>query len=156
MATTLRPLMPVKALVPARTPLPLRGPSSSWHARPSPQGKLLADPSGEEEEILESLVTIALDEAGRLVRLLRRSLSTSAPPACTCMGVVRQRALPLFRGRFPQLMVHKAGGKVGATEAVLADCIEAAKVRYGEMAKKLRVLAAEAAAAEAEEGAKRS
>lgn len=42
--------------------------------------------------------------------------------------------------------MHKAGGKVGVTEAVLADCIEAARVRYGEMAKKLRALAVEAAA----------
>lgn len=51
----------------------------------------------------------------------------------------------LLRGFFFffKLMVHKAGGKVGATEAVLADCIEAARLRYGEMAKKLRALAEE-------------
>ena len=32
------------------------------------QGHLLADPSGEEEDMMEALVTVVMDEKGNLVR----------------------------------------------------------------------------------------
>ena len=45
-----------------------------------------------------------------------------------------------------QLMVHKPGGRVGATEAQLADCIEAARRHQLEVGKLLAAVADSATA----------
>lgn len=87
-----------------------RAPLAHLTPRRAAQGKLLADPTAEEEEMLESLITVALDEAGQLARPRRA-------PAC---------ASPLPRAR-----VRRGGASAAARTFVSSARADAASGAQG-------------------------
>ena len=102
------------------------------------RGTLLVDPTLEEEAVMETVITIATDPAGRLARPLR-----PAPRACGAALLSRGSRADAAAAPFPppQLLVHKPGGAVGMSEATLADCLEAARRQQRAVAKQLQAAA---------------